>query len=74
MLGSFRTLTDQQAAALRPRRVEAVEVGPRDTVASLAQRMAFTDYQTERFLALNGRDANTPLRAGEVVKIVTYGR
>lgn len=74
MLSSFRVLTDAQAAALRARRIEIVEVTARDTVQSLAQRMAFTDYQVERFLALNGRDASTPLRAGEQVKIVSYAR
>lgn len=74
MLGSFRTLTDQQAAALRARRIETVEVGARDTVQSLAQRMAFPDYQVERFLALNGRDAGATLRGGEMVKIVSYAR
>lgn len=74
MLGSFRTLTEQQAAALRPRRIEAVEVTARDTVQSLAQRMAFTDFQVDRFLALNGRDAATPLRPGETVKLIVWGR
>jgi predicted Zn-dependent protease len=74
MLGSFRTLTDAQAAALRARRIEVVDVGLRDTVQSLAARMAYSDYQVERFLALNGRDSSTPLRAGETVKLITYAR
>lgn len=74
MLGSFRMLTDAQAAALRARHVESVQVGPRDSVQTLAQRMAFSDYQVDRFLALNGRDANTPLRAGDTVKIITYAQ
>lgn len=74
MLASFRVLTDAQAAALRGRRIEIVEVTPRDTVQSLASRMAFSDYQLERFLALNGREAGTSLRAGEQVKIVSYAR
>ena len=74
MLGSMRTLTTQQAAALRPRRIELVQIGARDTAQSLSRRMAFDDYQLERFLALNGRDSATPLRAGETVKIVTYAR
>jgi hypothetical protein len=34
--------------------------------------MAFDDYQLDRFLALNGRDANQPVRAGELVKVVSY--
>ncbi len=74
MLGSFRTLTDQQAATLRGRRVEVVEITARDTNQSLAQRMAFSDYQLDRFLALNARTATTPLRPGELVKIVSYMR
>ena len=74
MLGSFRALSDQQAAALRARRVEVVEVTARDTVQSLAQRMAFTDYQLDRFLSLNARSATQPLRSGELVKLITYAR
>lgn len=74
MLGSFRRLTDAQAAALKARRVEVVEVRAGDTVASLAQRMAYTDYQTERFLSLNARTAGQPLRPGELVKLITYAR
>lgn len=74
MLGSFRILTDKEAAELRARRIDVVEVTARDTAQSLAQRMAFPDFQIERFLALNGRDAGTPLRAGELVKIVSYTR
>ena len=74
MLGSFRTLSDQQAAALRARRVEVVAVTARDTVQSLAQRMAFSDYQVDRFLALNSRDAAQALRPGELVKLITYAR
>ena len=74
MLGSFRQLSDQQAAALRARRIEVVTVGAGDTVQSLAQRMAFTDYQVDRFLSLNGRTATQPLRAGELVKLITYAR
>ncbi len=74
MLRSMRTLTTQEAAALRPRRIELAQVGARDTAQSVARRMAFDDYQLERFLVLNGRDSATPLRAGETVKIVTYAR
>lgn len=72
MIRSVRTLSAQEAAALRARRVEVVTVGARDTVQSLAQRMAYDDLKVERFLALNGLDANAQLRAGEQVKIVTF--
>lgn len=74
MLGSMRTLTTQQAAALRPRRIELVQVGSRDTAQSLSRRMAYDDYQLERFLVINGLDSATALRAGETVKIVSYSR
>lgn len=74
MLASFRTLNDSQVAALRERRIEIVEVRPGDTVQSLAQRMAFTDYQLDRFLALNGLAAGAALQPGALVKIVTFAR
>jgi predicted Zn-dependent protease len=66
---SFRLLSLQQAAALRPRIIRVVAAGPRDTAGSLAARMA-TDHKLAHFLMLNGRSADTPLRAGERVKIV----
>lgn len=74
MLRSMRTLSAQEAAALRPRQIELVTVGARDTAESLARRMAFDDYQLERFLALNGREAGQPLRNGETVKLVRHTR
>lgn len=72
MLNSTRTLTAEQAAALRERRIELVTVGSRDTAASLARRMAFDEYQLDRFLALNGRESGEPLHAGEMLKIIAY--
>jgi predicted Zn-dependent protease len=74
MLNSMRTLSTQEAAALRARVIDVVTVRSGDTAQSLANRMAFDDYQLERFLTLNGREAGQPLRAGEQVKIVTYAR
>jgi hypothetical protein len=38
----------------------------------MARRMAYPSFQTERFLTINDREANQPLRPGEQVKIVTY--
>ncbi|MDO9489829.1 MAG: peptidase M48 Ste24p, partial [Sphingomonadaceae bacterium] len=74
LLRSFRRLTDSEVAALRPRVIDVVTVGAGDTLQSMARRMAFSSYQLERFLVLNDRAANQPLRAGEKVKIVVYGR
>ena len=67
---SFRPLTRSERSALRPRRLSVVTVRRGDTVSSLARRMAFDDFQVERFLALNGMDAGAPLQAGQRVKLI----
>ena len=50
-----------------------VTVGRGDTMQSLAGRMAYRDYQMDRFLALNGLVVNSPLVPGQKVKLVVYG-
>ena len=72
MLGSVRRLNASEAAAIRPRRVDVVTVGRGDTVATLARRMAYRDYQTERFQVLNRLTASSRLTPGQKVKIVVY--
>jgi predicted Zn-dependent protease len=72
MFNSVRRLTNAEATAIRPRRVEVVTVKSGDTVTSLSRRMAYTDLQSERFQVLNRLAANSALRAGQKVKIVTY--
>jgi predicted Zn-dependent protease len=74
MTASFRQISAQEAAALRPRQISLATVGARDTAQSLANRMAFDDYRLERFLALNGLESASDLRAGQTVKLVTYAR
>jgi predicted Zn-dependent protease len=72
MLRSMRTLSAQDAAALRERRIDLATVGARDTAQTLAQRMAFDAYQLDRFMALNGLETGAQLRAGQQVKIVAF--
>jgi predicted Zn-dependent protease len=72
MLNSMRRISEQEASAVRTRRVKVVTVGNGDTSASLAARMAFDDYKAERFQVLNGLPANARLTLGQKVKIVTY--
>ena len=48
-------------------------VRPGDTVQSLASRMAYRNFQVERFLSLNGLAANSRLVPGQRVKLVVYG-
>ncbi len=72
MVTSITRLSESEAAAIRPRRLRVVTVKAGDTVASLSDRMAYTDYKQDRFLVLNALDANSRLTPGQKVKIVTY--
>jgi predicted Zn-dependent protease len=73
MVESLRKITPAEAAAIRPKIIHVVTVGPGDTVQSLASRMAYRDYQLDRFLTLNGLSANSRLVPGQRVKLVVYG-
>jgi predicted Zn-dependent protease len=53
--------------------IDVVTVGPRDSVDTLARRMAYTSYQTERFRVLNGLTAGEGVQPGQRVKLVVYG-
>ena len=68
---SFRVLTAAEAATLKPLRVRVVTVKPRDTVATLAKRMAFESYAAERFRVLNGLPFGAQTVSNKRVKIVT---
>jgi predicted Zn-dependent protease len=72
MFASMSRLSNAQAAEVKPRKLRVVTVGRSDTVASLANRMAYPSLQMERFLALNGLSSNAAVRQGQKVKIVTY--
>jgi predicted Zn-dependent protease len=67
---SFRLLTAAEAAALKPLRVRVVTVKKSDTVAAMANRMAFESYQAERFRVLNGLAPGAALSPGQRVKII----
>jgi predicted Zn-dependent protease len=69
---SMRRMTVAEAAAVKPRKIQVVTVKSGDTVASLAGRMAYSSFQTERFLTLNALTAGTALRPGQKVKLVVY--
>ncbi|MBA4094861.1 MAG: hypothetical protein C0489_12355 [Candidatus Accumulibacter sp.] len=74
MFNSMRRISANEASQVIPRVIDVVTVGTGDTLQSMARRMAFSSYQLERFLVINDREANQPLRPGEKVKIVVYGR
>ena len=70
MFQSMSRLSAQDAARITPRRIDIVTAQSGDTVTSLARRMAYSNLQAERFMALNGMTGNTALQAGQQYKIV----
>jgi predicted Zn-dependent protease len=73
MVDSLRRITPSEAAAIRPRVIDVVTVRPGDTVQALASRMAYRDFQLDRFLTINGLNASSRLVPGQKVKLVVYG-
>jgi predicted Zn-dependent protease len=69
-IGSFRRLDAQEAAAIRPRRIEVVTVAPGEGVGDLARRMAVDALPREQFEVLNGLEPGQPLAPGEEVKLI----
>ena len=73
MFESFRRLTDGEAAAIKPKKVNVVTVKRGDTVASIAAGMAYSDYKVERFQVLNAITGNGVVKPGQKVKIIVSG-
>ncbi|HEX8443100.1 MAG TPA: M48 family metalloprotease [Allosphingosinicella sp.] len=71
LFNSFRLLSPEQVAGLRPRVIRVVPVRLGDTPEVFARRMA-SDHQLEQFLELNGLAAGQALRPGSAVKIISY--
>jgi predicted Zn-dependent protease len=73
LFGSFRLLSEEEVRVLKPREIRVVRAGPQDSLQTLARRMA-SDHPLDHFLMLNGRSADQPLKAGELVKLVTLAQ
>ena len=73
MVGSVARLSQSEASAIRARVLDVVPVRAGDTQQSLASRMAYPNYQLERFRTLNGLEGNEALRPGQRVKLIVYG-
>jgi predicted Zn-dependent protease len=69
---SMQRISAAQAGALKPRRLSVVTVRAGDTVQSLSAKMAYRDAAQDRFLVLNGLQADARLIPGQKVKLVTY--
>jgi predicted Zn-dependent protease len=74
MFNSMRRISESEASQVIPRRIDVVTVARGDTVQSLANRMAYTSNQVERFRVLNGLASNATLTPGQKVKIVVRTR
>lgn len=67
---SMRRISAAEAGNVIPRRIDIVQAGRGDSVASLARRMAYSDAQEARFRVLNGLGANDQVTPGRQYKIV----
>ncbi|MCK0128593.1 M48 family metalloprotease [Erythrobacter sp. F6033] len=74
MFQSMRRISQREASAVIPRKIDVVTVQRGDTVSSLARRMAYDSNQVERFRVLNAMGSSDTLRAGQKVKLVVRGR
>jgi predicted Zn-dependent protease len=73
MVNSIRRISPAEAVAIRPRVIDVVAVRPGDTVQSMASRMAYRDFQLDRFLAFNGLQPGSRLAPGQKVKLIVFG-
>jgi predicted Zn-dependent protease len=67
---SFRRLTPQETARLKPLRVALVTAGNGDTADTLAARMASDEPRVERFRVLNGLQISDRVFPGQRYKII----
>ncbi len=72
MFKSMRRINAAEAAAVKPRKLLVVTVKKGDTLQSLSAKMAYTNYQLDRFLVLNSLTSASTLVPGQKVKIIVY--
>jgi predicted Zn-dependent protease len=73
LVESLAPLSASEAAAVKGKRIRIATVKASDTVDTLARQMAYSNYQRERFLTLNGLDDDARLTPGMLVKLVVAG-
>ncbi|HEX9555090.1 MAG TPA: hypothetical protein VF991_01260, partial [Reyranella sp.] len=66
---TFRTLSNTEAAALRPYRLRVISPAGA-TAQQLAARLPYSDFRIERLLVLNGADSAADLVGRPQVKII----
>ena len=68
---SFRSLDEDEAKGLRPRRLRIVPAGANDTIEAMVQLNAFPDHAIERFAILNDLGDPPVVQPGRLMKLVT---
>ncbi|OQP87038.1 metalloprotease [Rhizobium rhizosphaerae] len=68
---SFRRMTAEEAASLKPLRVRVFTVKQGETVPTLASRMMGTDRKLELFRMINAMGLTATVKPGDRVKIIT---
>lgn len=74
MFQSMRRISQSEAQAVVPLRLQVVTVARGDSVQSLARRMAYDTAQEERFRVLNALASGDTVTPGQKVKLVVRGR
>ncbi len=67
---SFRRMSKQEIADLKPLRIRVVNVKPGDTIKSLSAKMPIEKFSRQWFELLNGLHPGQPLAPGRKVKII----
>ena len=70
-MNSFRRISPEEAAQVKPLKIGVLTASAGDTIASLAARMVFSDRPEDHFRLLNGLEIGAPLVPGAKYKIIT---
>ncbi len=70
-MGSFRKLTPEESARLRPLHLRMVRVKPGDSIERLAEQMGGVERKLDLFRILNGLGPNDAPEPGRLVKVVS---
>jgi predicted Zn-dependent protease len=68
---SFRRMTPDEAASLKPLRVRVVTVRPGENITTLASRMMGTDRKLDLFKLINALPTGAAVSPGDRVKIIS---
>ena len=68
---SFRKMSPEEAAGLKPLRIRVVTVQPGENMGTLANRMMGTNRKLELFQLINALNPTSVLTPGSKVKLIT---